>query len=199
MGGAHRSIAAPAIPKRASKVGKGLGIVVVLAVAVFALVPPLRHEVTSKFDSIFSKPRAIALAGAPVARHHGACATAVLGQDNATLYWYTRPANAGPQSVTVSLAPSFTGSVSSVVFTPLVANPTTTLTGASPHPVAIELISSPSGTTTVIHLKDPPVLQSVAVSVSRPTSITLKLLSSDPGAARSTCAETGIVFEGKNG
>ncbi len=196
--GHARSITPPGLPKRSSKLGKGALVVVVLAVIAFAAVPSLRHTVTNAFHNIVTKPKPIPLAGVPVSRNHGACQAAVLGQDNATLYWYTRPAVDGPESVTVSVAPSFTGSVSSIVFTPLVANPSTTLAGPSPHPVVLRLFSAPAGTTAVIHLQNPPTLQSVAVSVAGPTSLTLKLVSSDPGAARTTCAETGIVFEGKS-
>jgi hypothetical protein len=188
----------PGLPKKGGKVGKGLAIVVVLAVLAFVAIPSLRHTATRTYDKIFAKPHAIALAAASV-RNHGICPAPILGQDNATLYWYTHPANGARESVTVTLAPSFTGSVTSVVFTPLIANPTTTLAGRpSPHPVAIKLIAEPSNTTTIIRLKDPPVLQSVSLSVPRATSITLQLLSSDAGSARSTCAETGVVFEGKN-
>ncbi len=198
LSGGGRSLTPSSLPRRGSKVGKGLALVVVLAVIAFSAIPPLRHDVTSTYDRIFSKAHPIALAGAPTGRHHGACSAPVLGQDNATLYWYTRPASVAAQSVTVTVAPSFTGSVSSIVFTPLVANPSTTLAGPSPHPVTLDVSSEPAGTSTVIQLKNPPVLQGVTVSISRPTSITLRLVSSDPGAARGTCAETGIVFEGKN-
>jgi|GEM_PF-3878664 hypothetical protein len=194
-----RSITPPGLPRKGGKLGKGLGIVVLLAVIVFAAVPSLRHTITNTFHNIVTKPQAVALAGAPVARNHGFCPPPLLGQNNATLYWYTRPANAGPESVSVAVAPSFTGTISSVVFTPLVANPTTSLAGPSPHPVVLRLVATPSDTVTTIRLKDPPVLQSVAVSLPAPRRITLKLLSSDAGAARNTCAETGIVFEGKNG
>jgi len=193
-----RSITPAGLPKKGGKLGKGLGVVVLLAVIIFAAVPSLRHSITNTFHNIVTKPQAVALGGAPVARNHGFCPPPLLGQNNATLYWYTRPADAGPESVSVAVAPSFAGTISSVVFTPLVANPTTSLAGPSPHPVVLRLIATPSDTVTTIRLKDPPVLQSVAVSLPAPRRITLKLLSSDAGAARNTCAETGIVFEGKS-
>jgi hypothetical protein len=124
----------------------------------------------------------------------GDCGPAQLAT-NDTVYWYTRAVSDGPESLTVTVAPSFTGTIARIAFTPLVAGPNAAPSGqASPNPEEMVLTSTPPGSATPVSLSNPPTFEQVKVQVPHPADIRLRLVSTDPGAAPTTCAETAVVF-----
>jgi len=197
---AGRRIAPAGLPRSGAggKIGKGVLVLVMVAVIAFAAVPSLRHKITNAFSNLVTKAQPLPLAGAPITTGYSRCGTTLIGPDNSTLYWYTGPRPDGPESVTIQVAPTFSGSLTQIVFTQLVANSSTTLVGVTPYPRVLTLSSRPSGKTTNIVLQNMKV-QGIPVSVHNPTTLTLRLVASTSGAALSSCAELGIVFEGKKG
>jgi hypothetical protein len=146
-------------------------------------------ELKGKFVPTFSK--------VPVERvsasNFGACGAPLL-QDNDTVYWYT-PAGGGPQSLTIALASSFTGTISKIAFTPLTPPTHAPQSGqASPYPSQIVLSSTPAGNDTVINLNNPPAFQQETIKLVGPSEVLLRLVTADQGAVAGTCAETGIVL-----
>jgi hypothetical protein len=124
----------------------------------------------------------------------GDCGPAQLAA-NDTVYWYTRALSDGPESLTVTVAPSFTGTIARIAFTPLVANSNAAPSGqASPNPEQMVLTSTPPGPAVPITLSDPPAFEQVKVKVAQPSEVRLRLVGTDPGAAPTTCAETAVVF-----
>ncbi len=168
-----------------------------LVVVVFALVPSLRHQVSKGYTQVegvfvptYSKvPLASAKTTTP-----GGCGGAVL-QGNDTVYWYTQAGGGGSELLTVTIAPSFTGTISKIAFTPLKPATHAPQAGqASPYPQQIVLSSTPSGADTVINLNNPPSFQQETIKVVGPSEVSLRLVTTDPGAAAGTCAEMGVVL-----
>jgi hypothetical protein len=124
----------------------------------------------------------------------GDCGPAVL-QGNDTVYWYTQATGGGSQQLRITVAAGFAGTISKIAFTPLTPPLHAPQNGqASPYPRHIALSSSPGGTGTVVNLDNPPAFQEENIRVVRPNEVSLRLLTSDPGAVRAACAETGIVL-----
>ena len=135
----------------------------------------------------------VPLASAKVASP-GACGTAQM-QGNDTVYWYTRAGGGGSEVLTMTIASSFTGTISKIAFTPLKPATHAPQAGqASPYPQQIVLSSTPSGADTVINLNNPPSFQQETIKVVGPSEVSLRLVTIDPGAAAGTCAEMGVVL-----
>lgn len=207
-----RRSARPAAPKPSRPVrapgGRGAGriiarllaAIVVIVVVLFAAVPSLRHKITNAGSHIRNE---ISPAYTPVplqggtASGYGSCTAPQLAK-NSTVYWYTRSVSDGPQTLTLNVDPSFTGQIVRVAFTPLVAATSAAPSGqASPNPEELAVTTTPPGPTKHLLLANPPKFQVLTVSLAHPTQIQVQLLATDPGAAPTTCAETGVVFYSK--
>jgi hypothetical protein len=176
--------------------GKVVGIVL-LVIVVFAVVPSLRHRASNWYTSAYDQ-LVPSYSKVPVERVQasgsGDCGPPLL-QDNDTVYWYTRAASDGAQSLTISIVPSFTGTISKIAFTPLTTPTHPAQSGqASAHPQQIVLSTTPPGSDTVVNLNNPPSFQQENVHLVRPNEVMLRLVTTDPGAAPATCAETGLVL-----
>jgi hypothetical protein len=189
----------PVVPTaaRSHPVRGKLFVVLLLVVVVFSVDPSLRHMVSTWYseakDKLVPSYSKVAVEDAS-ATGHGDCGPAQL-QGNDTIYWYTRAAADGAQALTISIAPSFTGTITKIAFTPLTAPTNAPQSGqASPHPVQMVLSSKPAGPTAVINLADPPTFQQENIKVPRPSQVTLRLVTTDAGATAKTCAETGVVL-----
>lgn len=168
-----------------------------LVIVVSTVVPSLRHQVSKGYTQVegvfvptYSKvPLASAKTAGP-----GNCGSAVL-QGNDTVYWYTRAGGGGSELLTMTIASSFTGTISKIAFTPLKPATHAPQAGqASPYPQQIVLSSTPSGAATVINLNNPPSFQQESIKVVGPSEVSLRLVTTDPGAASGTCAEMGVVL-----
>jgi len=194
--------ATAALPARSHRLRAVVLIVLLLAVAACAIDPTLRHGVSSEASrvryDVFPSYAKVALQDA-VSSGAGACGPAQLAS-NDTVYWYTRAVGAGAQVLGLTVAPGFTGTVAKLAFTPLVANAQAAPGGqASPNPERLVLTSRPPSTATVVELSDPPKFQQVNVKIVRPAQVVLHLVATDPGAASSACAETGVVLYERTG
>lgn len=177
-------------------------VVVLLAVVVCAVVPSVKDKVVDlvhhlKYDVAPSYPvvpvQAVNGAGS------GGCTVAQLAK-NDTVYWYTRPLSDGPQTLTITIPPGFSGTIARIAFTPLVAAVSPPANGAaSPNPEELVLSSTPASVAQPITLQNPPKFEQVTVDVAQPTAVRLQLVSTDPGAAPGTCAETGVVLYERTG
>ncbi len=168
-----------------------------LGVAVFSVDPTLRHRATNWYSSVYHQV-VPSYSKVPVdhvgGTHFGDCGPPLL-QDNDTVFWYTQPGGDGSQLLTITVAPNFAGTISKIAFTPFTPSAGAAQSGqASPYPEQISLSSSPMGTGTIIDLNNPPAFQQENIKVVRPSELVLRLLTTDPGAAPATCAETGIVL-----
>ncbi len=189
------------MPRRGLGGGKSVLIILVVIVAAAAVVfgvPSIRNKVLNIKSSLTSRYQKVPVATA-TATGVGSC-TAPLLTGNNTVYWYTQPSGAATQVLTVNVAPSFTGSVSRIAFTPLKPSTRAPAAGAaSPNPQQLLLTSTPASSLAAIPLTltDPPAFQVLGVTVTKPTQIQLHLAATDAGAASGTCAETGVVFYSK--
>ena len=188
----------PAPPSaRTHRLRGKLLIALLLVVVVFAVVPSLRHTVSkwyTKAEGVFVPTYAkVPLASVKVA-NPGDCGAAQL-QGNDTVYWYTRPGGGGSELLTMTIASSFTGTISKIAFTPLKPATHAPQAGqASPYPQQVVLSSTPAGAGTVINLNNPPSFQQENIKVVHPSEVSLRLVTTDQGAAAGTCAETGVVL-----
>lgn len=195
-----RRVRAPGGPGVGRIIARLFAALVVLAVVLFAAVPSLRHKITNAGNHIRNQVNPayipVPLQGGAAAGY-GGCTNPQLAK-NSTVYWYTRSVSDGPQTLTLNVDPSFTAQIVRVAFTPLVADTSAAPSGhASPNPEELAVTTTPAGPTNHIFLANPPKFQVVRVSLTHPTQIQVQLLATDPGAAASTCAETGIVFYSK--
>ena len=188
----------PAPPSaRTHRLRGKLVIAILLVVVVFAVVPSLRHTVSkwyTKAEGVFVPTYAkVPLASVKVA-NPGDCGAAQL-QGNDTVYWYTRPGGGSSELLTMTIASSFTGTISKIAFTPLKPATHAPQAGqASPYPQQVVLSSTPAGAGTVINLNNPPSFQHENIKVVHPSEVSLRLVTTDQGAAAGTCAETGVVL-----
>ena len=192
----------PAGLRKTHKLRGGVLIVALVAVIVCAVDPPLRQRITNeanriRYDIVPSYQK-VPLQSAN-ATGYGSCTPALLS-GNDTVYWYTRAVIDGPEDLTIAVAPGFTGTITRIAFTPLVANASAAPSGqASPNPEEIILRSTPPSPPGTITLDNPPKFDQATVKVISPSVIRLQLVSTDPGAAPTTCAETGLVlYESKD-
>ena len=177
-------------------------IVVLVAVVVGAVDPSARHSVTRQVNrwryDILPSYQKVPLETVD-ASGYGSCTPPVLS-GNDTVYWYTRAVIDGPEDLTITVAPGFTGTIAKIAFTPLVASASAPPNGqASPNPEEIALRSTPPSTPETITLANPPKFQQATVKVVSPSVVRLQLVSTDPGAAPTTCAETGLVLYQRTG
>lgn len=205
MPGAHSSgyRAPTSMPRQPRRAGKAVLGLVVLAAIVVSVDPTLRNKAVSaahrvRYDLFPAYPK-VPLQAA-VASGSGACGPAQL-LHNDTVYWYTRSLSDSPQALSITVAPTFTGTVDRLAFTPLVPTNQAAPSGqASPNPQEVILTAQPPGTPrTPITLDNPPKFQQATVKVKRATEVRLRLVSTDPGAAPTTCAETAVVLYERKG
>ena len=188
----------PAPPSaRTHRLRGKLVLAVLLVVVVFAVVPSLRHQVSkgyTKVEGVFVPTYSkVPLAAAKVA-NAGDCGPAQL-QGNDTVYWYTRAGGGGSELLTMTIASSFTGTISKIAFTPLQPATHAAQAGqASPYPQQVVLSSTPAGAATVINLNNPPAFQHENIQIVGPKAVNLRLVTTDPGAAAGTCAEMAVVL-----
>lgn len=129
-----------------------------------------------------------------VATGYGDCGPALLDNTNTTAYWYTRSTRDAPQTLTITISPSFTGTVGVIAFSALTAQQLPS-GEASPHPYMVRLISKPQGTIVPISLQDPPPkLLKITITAEHRAEIELQVINTDSGSGLNSCAETGVVL-----
>jgi hypothetical protein len=198
------------LPPKGHKLRSTVLIVLLVVVVVCIVDPSARHALVREEDrvryDIIPTYSAVPLERV-VTTGNGACPAAGMA-NNDTIYWYTQPAGAEPERIVVTLAPTFTGTIGRIVFTPLVVSPSLQPGGqtlpsgqASPAPLELRVSARPPGAVTTTSLDNPPKLQAISVDikVAKPSEILIRALSTDPGGVANTCAETGVVLDERKG